>query len=356
MAGAVVIAAAIGFLIKKYNKGKADPYEANPFDKDEFRRESVMLPEGFESDDGHRSMTEHNNYGRPPSSGYDDAYASASANVIGGAAYSNMASSAYTHNESGGPRPPTMFARHNDIHAGAPGPFADGPRMPAIGAALNTAPTPQLPPMAFGGGDPYSLAGVGGGLHNVSNPYAHLDRNGYMHNNAQYQDVGAPVLQRNGSGGSGEDRGASRRDDGFETSGRPGTSEGRSGTPDIPNVQQTYALGSDEGHSPSHSNRQSAGASSLLDSYGSQRYEAGAHASPAINQYQDEDQYQQHYGGASSPPPPSALQVRNLTHGAQGNGNNFLNPSGHGVVGGQQRPLSNASSMVDDDAAYGGVY
>lgn len=351
LAGAVVIAAIIGFLVKKYSR-RADPYESNPFDKDEFRRESVMLPEVFDSDDGHPSMTEYHNYGPGPTSGYDDPYTSAGTKVVGDAvaAYSNGPSSAYTHSETGRPRPPTMFARHNDVHAG--GAYSEASRLPAIGAALNTAPSPRLPPIAFGGGDPYSLAGVAGGLHNVSNPYAHLDRNGFMHG---YSEQSTGGLHPDGSDGSGDDNGEHlryRQNDGYETSGRPGTAEGRSGTPDIPNVQQTYALGFDQGHATHPSGCQPAGANSLLDSYSSAHFESGnTPPAPLSNPY--DDQYQQHYGsGVSSPKPPATLQVRNLTHSE--------NPSAHlvadGHASGAARSILSAGPAANDDDAYGGVY
>lgn len=362
LAGVVIIAAAIGFLVKKYSK-KSDPYDTNPFDADQFRRQSVMLPEGFGSDDGHEpSMTEHRNYGPGSGAGaggsmnhgYDEmSYAGASASVLGGGAYA----SSYSHNDGGGPRPPTMFARHNDIHAAG---------MPTVGAALNTAPVPKLPAMAFGGGDPYSLAGVAGGMHNVSNPYAHLDRHGDAYH--QYNNGAAPAagLDRNGSDGSHRSQQQQQRNYGapqseaHETSGRPTSMEqGRSGTPDLPNVQQTYNLGSttdDDGleyreymqHEGANNGRQSAGMNSLLDSYNSH---AAGSTSPREQQrdYFFENPHSEGAApGASSPPPPASLQVRNLT------GNGQLHPAGHGQAG--QRPISSVSSMQDDDAAYGGVY
>ncbi|PWN29001.1 hypothetical protein BDZ90DRAFT_259064 [Jaminaea rosea] len=353
LAGVVIVAAAIGFLVKKYSK-KNDPYETNPFDADQFRRESVMLPEGFESDDGHApSMTEHRNFG-PASgggagslNGYEDmGYAGAAAGM--GGAYG----SSYSHNDGGAPRPPTMFARHNDAHG------------PGVGAVFNKAPVPELPPMAFGGGDPYSLAGVAGGMHNVSNPYAHLDRHGDSYHRYQDPNAASAGLDRSGSDGSHyssqnqyQQQQAHRQyptpqSEAHETSGRPTSMEqGRSGTPDLPNVQQTYNLNSDEDQHHQHQDymhsasngRQSAGLNSLLDNY-------GQGASPASPRDQHAEYFPASSGASDaasgSAAPPASLQVRNLTGG-------HLMPAG-GAQG--QRPISTASSMKDDDAAYGGVY
>ncbi|CAO1631669.1 unnamed protein product [Sympodiomycopsis kandeliae] len=380
LAGLVLVAAAVSYLVKWYsNKKSVDPYEANPFDRDEFRRQSVMIPEGFDSDDGHPSITEHHNYG---ASTYNDEMAMANsatgASLAGAAAAGSVAAS---HNDSGRPRPPTMFARHADAHA------------PSVGAAFAQPPVvPQLPQMAFGGGDPYSLAGVAGGMHNVSNPYAHLDRgNNYdqrfpaghddnRYKGFSYNNQGA--LERSGSDGShGSGHGApmspgyasqqmyDRHDQQstYETSGRPGTSEGRSGTPDIPNVQQTYALGtgSDNDHD-SGSSSPGLGRNSGLDFYGNEHQQSGPRGSWSPPQLfsdqgraQDDEYYQQtqqQYGNGSRPESFSAaqsLQVRNATGAPHANGQLLPNP--HGQSAGA-RPISTASSMQDDDAAYGGVY
>lgn len=401
LAGLVLVAAAVSYLVKWYGKKKdVDPYEANPFDRDDFRRQSVMIPDGFDSDDGHglgRTSPEyhgHNTYNDEmvmangaSSASLGGGAATAAALGAGGAA---VAASSSSHNgDAGRPRPPTMFARHQDAHA------------PSVGAVFNQPPVvPQLPPMAFGGGDPYSLAGVAGGMHNVSNPYAHLDRgHGDQQNLPQRYNS-----YRSGSNGSNElahsptgmvmspgsyarpglDHNEEYGQRTHETSGRPGTAEGRSGTPDIPNVQQTYALGggeSEDGHAHNSGESGSHGGNSpVLGGSGRQsgfdfndralspsQGARGSWSPPQLFSDQgratmttsDDDaayfaQMQQQYGGAS-PRPESigaaqSLQVRNLTGGQQQAANHLM-PNPH-----DQRPRSTASDFVDDDAAYGGVY
>ncbi|CAO1617003.1 unnamed protein product [Jaminaea pallidilutea] len=336
LAGVVIIAAAVGFLVKKFSGKKADPYDPDAFDKDMFRRESAMLPEGFESDDGHPSMMEHRNYGAGAGGDFDDGgYSTAGLNVVGGAAAYGAGHQAAGYNDGGRPRPPTMFARHNDAHAAG---AYSGPNGQPIGAAFLSTPGPAVPPMAYSGGDPYSLAGVAGGMHNVSNPYAHLDRNSSA---AGYygSDGGSDKGDRDRNADAVSPRPlhstSAPLSETHETSGRPDSQEVRSGTPDLPNVQQTYALGSDEGHTPG-SGRQSQGASSILDAY------AGSHnatPSPAPGYFHDEHQQHQHQHQqgyySQDAPPPASLQVRNLTQG--------------GPYRGQDRSNS-------DNAAYGGFY
>ena len=402
--GVVLLSGIVGFLFKKYNKRQADPFEANPFS----RRHSTMLPDTFDSDDGHGGvpeMSEHHNFGPSYESGV----------AVGAGAAAMLA-----HNE-GGPRPPTMFARHvngpaaqfdqYDQQAGfnAPQigayykPDANGeytmsqassqnaefnaPPMAAFGnrhldepmtAQRSISPAPQLPPLAAFGGDPYSIAGVGARMNNnIANPYAHLDRghapqspatvsrNGSASTQGSFQQQAAfpqPPMQRD-SASTGSHSGSGRFDHQREsaaadalvaglahqsqlqqrsqspfenphsqTAGRPGTSEGRSGTPDLPNVQQTYAIGnaSDEGHMVT-SDRASVSSQDLLRSTAMSPPAAGSSADPFASP-RDE---------LAAPAP---LSVRNL-----------MPPGGAGTQA-QQRPVSTASSFADPEDAYGGVY
>lgn len=349
LAGIAVIAVIVGFLFKKLGR-KEDPYEADPFERDDFRRQSAMLPDTFESDDGHPSMSEHNNLHGSGGPFSDAAYAGAGVAAAGGMA----ATSSFTsHNESGGPRPPTMFQKHIN-GPGAQYSLSEAPGVPQVGAIYNhhNDMMPQLPPMTFGGSDPYSIAGVGRSNmeSNMNNPYAHLDRSvGSPHAQAPQERYEAPDsyanLNRNGSNGSysqdqseqyrsGNDYDSSAH--GYNTAGRPGTAEGRSGTPDLPNVQQTYALG-DGGEEDRHQEMERV---------------ASPHRMMASPQHMSQDMYSQ-YGQANSPfqdggsPTQQPLQVRNLL------------PNPHEAQHRQQaqRPISSASSQpADDDAAYGGVW
>jgi hypothetical protein len=348
LAGVAVLAALIGFLVKKYKSSKEDPYEANPFDRDDFRRQSAMLPEHFDDEDGHQpSMSEHH-HASIASGGYGmDQHDSMGAGVgagMAGAAAAGAYGAHAAHNQ-GGPRPPTMFERHIN---GPAAQYSNAPPVPTVGAYFNQEPTPSLPPIAFGtGGDPYSLAGVGNShsqMNNV-NPYAHLNRgpslNGYgapqqqqYHQQApQYDDAGA-YGGRPQSGSSTHSGPAARdltspfanphdqqqqygqamggdehatRDYNYSTTGRPQTSEGRSGTPDLPDVQQTYQL-DDE----------------AVPQQQAQAPEAPRSASPF---------------GALDAHGNAPLQVRNLMPGNQ-----------HAA-----RPLS-TNSTADPSDAYGGCY
>nr|CDI56194.1 putative protein [Melanopsichium pennsylvanicum 4] len=374
-----------------------------------------MIPDHFDSDEGHGphvgggspEMSEHynqqyNNFGPQYESGI-------SAGAIGAMA---------AHNETGGPRPPTMFAKHaagvqqnqapqiggyykdgdfsnamppmpHEYHAPPIAAFAaqhsDHQQYldePGYGQAQRSiSPAPQLPPLAAFGGDPYSIAGVGRGQghNNVANPYAHLDRS---HQNAAMSAAGFTPgsglsthdTRSSGSVSSGGDtdqrhasisaaealaaglahqsslnRSASthHHQDGqsYDTAGRPSTSEGRSGTPDLPNVQQTYALQDGEVAS---AQRFSASSQDMLNQHSSLS-EGGALPNPfengssnattaapqqyQVNQRHSNQQQQQQ----------QQLQVRNLV------------PNQGGLSAGQ-RPISTASSFADPEDAYGGVY
>jgi hypothetical protein len=391
LVGVVVLSGLVGFLFKKY-KSKEDPYEANPFDRDAFQRHSAMIPDHFDSDDGHAGaggmspeMSEHyqyNNYAPQ----YESGISAGAAGAMGAMA---------AHNE-GGPRPPTMFAKHaagvqqnapqvggyykdgdfanqmpampphSDYHAPPTAAFANHHAAehyleePGFGQQRSVSPAPQLPPLAAFGGDPYSIAGVGRGQQqNVANPYAHLDRShagmgGFVPGAVVPGHAGSASVS---SGGDSADRHASisaaealaaglahqsslnraaspHHAASHDTAGRPSTSEGRSGTPDIPNVQQTYALPGDvAGAAGSH--RISAGSQDMLSNAATSP--VGAMRNPFDNPAPHHAP-QHHYTD-----PSQQLQVRNLV------------PANAGLSAGQ-RPVSTASSFADPEDAYGGVY
>lgn len=403
LVGVVVLSGLIGFLFKKYNK-KDDPYEANPFDRDAFQRHSAMIPDHFESDEGHGGaggmspeMSEHyqyNNFGPQ----YESGISAGAAGAMGAMA---------AHNENGGPRPPTMFAKHaagvqqnqpqvggyykdgdfsnqmpsmpphSDYHAPPTAAFAGHHAdhyldEPGFGQQRSVSPAPQLPPLAAFGGDPYSIAGVGRGqqqAQNVANPYAHLDR-GHGAPMGGFTP-GAVVPHHSGSGSvssggdSADQRHASisaaealaaglahqsslnrsaspnhaQHDEArYDTAGRPGTSEVRSGTPDLPNVQQTYALAGDVA-TAAGAHRISAGSQDMLNHHA----ERNPFENPHSAQHQ---QYQQ-------PPPQAQQQQQAYDHNQQLQVRNLV-PQG-GLSAGQ-RPISTASSFADPEDAYGGVY
>lgn len=370
LVGVVVLSGLVGFLFKKY-RNKEDPYEANPFDRDAFQRHSTMIPDRFDSDDGHGGspgagagaigpeMSEHyqqyNNYAPH----YESGISAGAAGAVAGMAY----------NESGAPRPPTMFAKHaagvqqnagpqvggyykdgeysmpvEDYHAPPNAAFANNHHeqayldQPGFGgqAQRSVSPAPQLPPLAAFGGDPYSIAGVGRGQGqpNVANPYAHLDRS------LAPQPAFAPgALVRNHTAGSNSvssrDESADQRHASisaaealaaglahqsslnhsaspqpgqkgeYATAARRGTSQGTSGTPDLANVQQTYAQDPRNPFEAQH------------------------------------EQQQQHYHQQQQQQQQPGLQVRNLVPNTSSAG---------------QRPISNAISFADPEDAYGGVY
>jgi hypothetical protein len=361
LAGIAVLAALIGFLIKKFSR-KDDPYETDPFDSNNFRRQSAMLPDTFDDIDHNPEMSEvnhHNNMGP-----FNDEMEYAAA----GAAGAGAASAFNARNESGGPRPPTMFQNHMNAPAAHFG-GGDAPSVPVIGSVFNpngVDPSPQLPPMAFGGSDPYSMAGVGRSNfdNNLNNPYGHLDRQ-YSGSRSSPQDKfvdthqGYADLDRTGSDGSTNGKSAGQMYSGPEsndfrsynyhdTAGRPGTAEGRSGTPDLPNVQQTYAMADDrETDSRAQSpNRQMVASPAhlsqdFLSNGGSQQ-----HQQYSQQQQYNHDQYDNYQHSESPSPPSQPLQVRNLL------------PNPHLTVqqNSAHRPVSGVSSVADDEAAYGGVW
>ncbi len=176
--GGIAVLFVIGGVIwKKFGK-KEDPYEADPFDKDEFRRHSAMIPDAFDDDmdgAGHhhaQDMTEHHQYNNGMYAEHDPSMAGAGG-VAGGFAIGSIvgagAAAASAHNEGGGPRPPTMFQRHIEA-MDAPAAYGQ----PGMPVGYETA-YPTLPPLAANGADPYGAAGVAP-MHNIANPYAHLDR------------------------------------------------------------------------------------------------------------------------------------------------------------------------------------
>ncbi|PWZ03545.1 hypothetical protein BCV70DRAFT_197759 [Testicularia cyperi] len=423
LVGVVVLSGLVGFLFKKYNK-KTDPYEANPFDRDDFQRHSTMIPDHFDSDDGHGGMSpsgpemseqhHYNNFGGPH---YESGISAGMMGAGVGAATAGAGTAvALAHNE-GGPRPPTMFARHaahqqtqqapqvggyykdgdyshmasvspQDQYAAPPsaafanhsvGGYLEDPR--GLHQQRSISPAPQLPPLAAFGGDPYSIAGVGRGqqghnaaANNVANPYAHLDRAqpgqyvpGAPLHVAQQRDSGSVVssdhhgdqrhasvaaaealaaglahqssLNRSASPYGNANYGNSQAD--FDTAGRPGTSEGRSGTPDIPNVQQTYAVGN---NASSHG---SVGSSDATSSTGSVNNQIINPFDPSPQHHHNPHQFhhttQAHLQQQQEHDTSNHLSVRNLV-------------PNHAVGSAGQRPISTASSFADPEDAYGGVY
>lgn len=331
---------------------KQDPYEANPFDRDEYHRHSVRLPDGFDGDDGYQpSMSEmHGNRGA--FMGDHDEYGNVAAGIgaAGAAGAAGYAASSH-HDEPGRPRPPTMFQRHMD-HQAMYGASMEAPQMPSRMHSTDDH-MPQLPPIALGGSDPYSLAGVGRhntASDNINNPYGYLDRSmsasspsppRFSPNMASppQHAVDYANLERSGSDGSSRQPTVLDYDNfsghAHDTAGRPGTAEGRSGTPDLPNMQQTYALG---------------GGNQLPDArehVPGSPYNGRMAASP---EHMSEDMYgtmspgpHQHYSQMNQQP---SLQVRNL----------LPNPNPHShPQHNQQRPISTASE-TNEEAAYDGVW
>lgn len=341
LAGIAVIAVIVGYLFKKYGR-KEDPYEADPFSPDDFRRQSAMLPDTYEHDDGYNDMSEYQNaspfgndagYGAG-AAGYGAGAGATAAVAAGGAGVGAAglaaASSFRSQNESRGPRPPSMFEKHINSQAAR---YNSGEPMGAIYDDEHI--SPQLPAMAFGGSDPYTTAGVGRSHqqmdNNINNPYAHLDRSPSamvqrnVSHNGQHggQEVFNGAQFAHGSNGSSYQQYSSDQyqsagqeyesnGHGYDTAGRPGTSEGRSGTPDLPNVQQTYA------------------GTGIEESQGMDRVVSPHHMMASPEQMPHEYYSQANYaedGNAPNQP----LQVRNLLHQQQDQGAN-------------------------DNAAYGGLY
>ncbi len=208
LVGVVVLSGLVGFLFKKY-KSKEDPYEANPFDRDAFQRHSAMIPDHFDSDDGHAGaggmspeMSEHyqyNNYAPQYESGISAgarvpwvpwprttraarAHPPCSPSTPRACSRTRRRWAATTRTatlptrcppcrrtRTTMRRPTAAFANHHAAEHYL--------EEPGFGQQRSVSPAPQLPPLAAFGGDPYSIAGVGRGQQqNVANPYAHLDR------------------------------------------------------------------------------------------------------------------------------------------------------------------------------------
>lgn len=214
---------------------------------------------------------------------------------------------------------------------------------------------PQLPPVAFGAGaaDLYSMN------QNVSNPYAHLDRaqqppqeTGYYSN---LDRSGSQGSQSNSNGSHGgyqqqhqlppqqfahqDSFQSSFQDEGeFDTAGRPGTAEGRSGTPDLPNMQQTYVMNGGNESNVGHNNGINGRESVLSSSNGDQSRE--------VNESQtSSDPFNETPINVGKANVSHQLSVRNLMP----NPHDKSQPS-------TQRPLSTVSSVADPDDIYGGIY
>ncbi|KAK0548192.1 hypothetical protein OC846_004582 [Tilletia horrida] len=211
LVGIALLSVLVGFLVRKFKHKDDDPYENDPFDRVDFQRQSVMMPPDTFSEEDHHSaglhspeMTEQHQ-GMGMGSPFLDASPYTAAAVVGGAgAYerNQQLQSASSQATGGGPRPPTMFARHLDAHAGASSvpPMPNAPQVGGVyapGEYTNTV-VPSLPPIAAGsdaGASPFMGPGVVMGHANVASPYAHLDR--ARSAASQYVD-----LDRSGSGGS----------------------------------------------------------------------------------------------------------------------------------------------------------
>jgi hypothetical protein len=333
LAGVAVIAVIAGYLFKKFGR-KEDPYETDPFSSDDFRSHSAMLPDAFESEDGHGEMAEYqqNNmspFGYEGGGGYGAAAGAGAGAGIGAMAGGMAAASAYNshNNENGGrPRPPSMFEKHINGQAA----YNNNEHLPQIGNVYNPNElSPQLPAMAFGGSDPYTIAGVGRNHQmdsNVSNPYAHLDRSPSAMVQRNVSQAGQ-VDRGNGSNGSSYQQYSEHyqtplNEYDYDTAGRPGTAEGRSGTPDLPNVQQTYAGTSTDGRQE-------------MDRVASPHHMMSSPELP--HEYYSQAGYENNNAAPQQP-----LQVRNL----------LPNP------GQSQQPprMSAVSEQAGEDDAYGGVW
>lgn len=364
LAGIAVIGVIIGFLVKKFGR-KDDAYDTDPFDAGAFRRHSTMIPDTFAGgeDDYQPSMSEMQEghgphaYTSADEYGNMDAYGMAGAGAAGAAAYGGRERGG---GDLPGPRPPTMFQQHMNHQATYGGASTD--RDHDQGGEYDDV-VPPMPPMSYGGLDPFSSAGRGHYQQhdNVSNPYGFLDR---AQSTSQSQFGHAPTpsayanLDRSGSDASSLDRQArlpdfpqhmssgplrdsAPRSHGYDhdTAGRPGTAEGRSGTPDLPNVQQTYALRQGTPDVGEHPRRLSLGGAigGGLGGFGSPTHMLSSpqHLSDDMNGVEGSAAM---YGASHAQP----LQIRNLLpHGRDPDG--------------QAEPTSNADAeQRSNDAAYAG--
>ncbi|KAE8214681.1 hypothetical protein CF327_g1955 [Tilletia walkeri] len=218
LVGIALISVIASFLFRKLKNRNEDPYESDPFDRNDFQRHSVMVPNDTFSEEDHHNgagspeMAERSTMGGMGSPFLDPTPMGMS---MGAAAAGGMAAAGAYDNQSinsrnqGGPRPPTMFARHLEAHSGSAqdNMYSNAPALPpqvggvyAPGEYTNTV-VPAMPPVAAGGygsesgQSPFMGPGVVMGHANVASPYAHLDRSRSAA--SQYVD-----LDRSGSGSS----------------------------------------------------------------------------------------------------------------------------------------------------------
>ncbi|KDN45463.1 hypothetical protein K437DRAFT_121949 [Tilletiaria anomala UBC 951] len=364
LVGVAILSALIGFIWKKCVR-RDDPYEANPFDKDDFRRHSAMLPDTFDNDDGAPSMSEHHNF----SPNMYEGAGMAGMGIIAAGAGVAAASDRMAHNEIGAPRPPTMFQRHINGPAAqfdSNAAYSQAPNVPPVPSMGAYGPAyPQLPPMAFGGAAEAFVAGGVPPMANVANPYAHLDRG--MHDASS--GLGRSGSNVSGSGGSGGY--GSAQEDYMDTAGRPGTSESRSGTPDLPNVQQTYAALDQHNRFPKFNSPPSEPVRNPFGDGGNDSHNAAQQ-----HDSMDSTNMLQHYytgskGSASgagadagrNASPMTMMQNHNAATAVSSFPANLQSQPSLSVrnfmpsqAASNTRPISTVSTQADPDDAYGGVW
>ncbi|CAD6921388.1 unnamed protein product [Tilletia caries] len=224
LVGIALISVIASFVFRKVKAANEDPYESDPFDGSEYQRHNETLPADNFSEDDHRAaaagmggmqspdMTERTLANVGGQGGIGSPYLDQGPAMMGmgmgigaaAGAYDNASITSASRNQSGGPRPPTMFARHLEAHSGS----AAAAAPPQVGGVYapgeyTHAVVPAMPPTAAtyngAGSDPsmspFMGPGVVMGHANVSSPYAHLDR--ARSTSSQYVD-----LDRSASGSS----------------------------------------------------------------------------------------------------------------------------------------------------------
>ncbi|GAA5852201.1 hypothetical protein JCM3766R1_006817 [Sporobolomyces carnicolor] len=188
--GVVFVAALIAFLFKKYSR-RNDDDQISPFDKDEFRRASVML-----DDDDAYPESYHNGGGQ--GMGHSPQMSEYSMSNVGVGVLPGLARGGTLNN----PRPPTAIMNH----------YQHQQMMPSFqpGQVVPTAPSP---PMQYGGQQfgNHSPPLGGGNFGAPMDPYAYpqapqpvqfADQNGGLSSAAAGHWNGvAPPLNSNGAGG-----------------------------------------------------------------------------------------------------------------------------------------------------------
>lgn len=188
--GVVFVAALIAFLFKKYSR-RNDDDQISPFDKDEFRRASVML----DDDDDAYPESYHNGGGQ--GMGHSPQMSEYSMSNVGVGVLPGLARGGTLNN----PRPPTAIMNH----------YQHQQMMPSFqpGQVVPTAPSP---PMQYGGQQFGNHSPpLGGNFGAPMDPYAYpqapqpvqfADQNGGLSSAAAGHWNGvAPPLNSNGAGG-----------------------------------------------------------------------------------------------------------------------------------------------------------